>query len=341
MTNSVDPDLRAVMRQVLRQRSLVELVAPDARTEFDKALWEQIDELGLVRLTRPEELGGSGAGWAESTALLSEAAAAGVQLPLAETDLLAGWLLDQAGRSDDLGVLDVVALDESGRGEVRWVSHTTHAVVLHCVGDDASAHVAESAALRTEEPRGAVAPTQRVQLDPAALPGVRLDLPPETVHRAYLRGALARSIQCVGAMERILELCLEHTTTRTQFGRALSRFQTVQNLVSDMAAEVSLARAATERAVAEAVANDLTGPGSIFRVAVAKSCAAHASSLVLRSAHQLHGAIGTTQEHPLHLLTMPVASWRNDFGNARRWDEEVALAVRSNGSAWSLVTRAS
>ena len=51
-------------------------------------------------------------------------------------------------------------------------------------------------------------------------------------------------------------------------------------------------------------------------VAVAKSYTGHASEIVIRHGHQMHGAIGTTLEHSLHRYTNALLNWRNDFGSA-------------------------
>ena len=69
---------------------------------------------------------------------------------------------------------------------------------------------------------------------------------------------------------------------REQFGRPIGRFQAVQHLVADIAMESALARAATETAVARAAASDWKDPGMLFAVGVAKSCAGHAASVVVR-----------------------------------------------------------
>src|SRR5699024_3494406 len=66
-----------------------------------------------------------------------------------------------------------------------------------------------------------------------------------------LRGALARAAQICGALESVVDLCVLHSTQRTQFGRALAKFQAVQHLVADIAAETALARSATGAAVAQ------------------------------------------------------------------------------------------
>ena len=108
-----------------------------------------------------------------------------------------------------------------------------------------------------------------------------------------------------------------------QFGRPLAKFQAVQHLISDIAAEAALARSATEAALPAAVASDWSAPNLEFLVAVARSCAGHAASVVVRNAHQVLGAIGTTREHSLHLFTRAALAWRSEFGSVRYWDDQV------------------
>jgi len=75
-------------------------------------------------------------------------------------------------------------------------------------------------------------------------------------------------------------------------------------------------------------------------VAVAKSCAGHAASTVVRNAHQVHGAIGTTFEHELHWYTKPILAWRSEFGSVALWDRLLTQAAVGAGrdDAWALIT---
>jgi len=151
---------------------------------------------------------------------------------------------------------------------------------------------------------------------------------------------LVRSIQVCAALDRVLELSVEHAAARIQFGRPLARFQAVQNLIADIAAEAALARAATEAALTAAVTSEWSASNLEFLVAVARSCAGHAASVVVRNAHQVHGAIGTTREHRLHEFTRPALAWRSEFGSVQYWDEQVTGAAVEAGAAglWSLIT---
>ena len=155
-----------------------------------------------------------------------------------------------------------------------------------------------------------------------------------------LRGALLRAIQLTGAMDVAVELALRHTRERVQFGRPLAAFQAVQQLVADAAAEAALARTATDAALALAVTSGFTDAGLPVAVAVARSVAGRAGSVVVRNVHQAHGAIGTTLEHPLHRVTMPILFWTNDFGTVAEWEDLLVTAARGAGGAglWGLVS---
>jgi acyl-CoA dehydrogenase len=162
----------------------------------------------------------------------------------------------------------------------------------------------------------------------------------ELVAQLALRSALVRAVQVCASLDRILELSVEHAISRVQFGRPLSKFQAVQNHIADIAAEAALARAATEAALTAAVSSDWSAPNLEFLIAVARSCAGHAASVIVRNAHQVHGAIGTTREHRLREFTRAALAWRSEFGSVPHWDAKVADAAMAAGSAglWSLIS---
>ena len=347
MSVSVDPDLVATMRDVL-VASAPTPRDPATGVTLDEKLWAQLEELGLARLTGSEASGGSGAGWAEAAALLDTAARLGVALPVVEHDLLAGWLLERLGLAVDPTLRTLAVL--SSTGEASSVPWARTAGSLVCVwpagGGWLAADVpAESSSLSvTAGVNLAGEPRDAVSLDVAAVAesGAAVPVSAHDVELLGLRGALARAVQVAGALERCLELVVEHVTTRVQFGRPLARFQAVQHLVADIAAEAALARAAVGAGVRAAEGAPL--PDLAFRVAVARSCTGHAASTVVRNSHQALGAIGTTLEHELHRHTLAALAWRGEYGATAEWDARVAEAARDavapGGSAglWELIT---
>jgi len=312
---------------------------PTGPIRRDTELWAGLDRLGLVRLTGSEQSGGSGASWYEVAELIAAAARNGVRVPLAEHDVLACWLLEQVGAPIAAAARTACILDETGTATaVPWASTAERIVVIwqhdggHLLAD------LDCAQLRITPGSNLIGePRDTVAADTSALPGT--PVPAGLVAQLQLKAALVRSIQVCAALDKILELVAEHASARTQFGRPLSKFQAVQQLISDTAAEAALARAATEAALSAAVRSNWSGSNLRFAVSVARSCAGHAASVAVRNAHQVLGAIGTTAEHRLHEYTRAALAWRSGFGSVQHWDQQVtdaALAAGTDG-LWSLI----
>lgn len=151
--------------------------------------------------------------------------------------------------------------------------------------------------------------------------------------------ALARAMQMTGALETILSMTIAHVRDREQFGRPIAKFQAVQHSLSIMAGEVAAATAAADHAVGKQGDDDAlaTLAVGLARVRIGEAC-----SKVAALAHQLHGAIGYTREHRLHVYTKAVWTWRDQFGTQAWWSKQVGRAVLDNGrdNFWSMVTAA-
>ncbi|MGE2728919.1 acyl-CoA dehydrogenase family protein [Mycolicibacterium vaccae] len=312
--------------------------AQHSRERDHQKLWEHLDELGLVRLTGPESSGGSGAGWPEAAALLAAAVRHGVRVPLAEHDLLACWLLDAAGLSvdDARRTVGVVGADGAARA-VPWASQAQRVVLVTRRADGysiADRDVEDVAITRGANMIGEPRDTVAVD-DDAGGTTVSAVL----IEQLRLKSALVRGIQVCAALDSALDSAIKHTTSREQFGRPLAKFQAVQHLIADMAAEAALARTATEAALLAAVEADWSAPQLGFLVAVARSCAGHAASVVVRNAHQVHGAIGTTEEHRLHEYTRAALAWRSEFGTVGEFDEQLtrAAVAAGPGALWQTI----
>ncbi|MGD1349306.1 acyl-CoA dehydrogenase family protein [Mycobacterium seoulense] len=337
-TPSVDEALADMMGAVFAGHR--EKLAGETIVDRGSDLWHQLAELGLLRLTGAVEHGGSGAGWYEAAELLKAAVRSGIRIPLAEHDLLACWLLEASGLAADGAARTVCLVDKHGVAtHVPWASMADRVVVVWHV--DRQYRVTDVAAEMLTITRGANLigePRDTVAAELSGWQGTPIGA--GLVSQLRLKSGLVRAIQVCAALDSILQLCIEHVTSRTQFGRPLSKFQGVQNLVSDVAAEAALARAATEAALTAGITREWSGPALEFLVAAARSCAGHATSLVVRNAHQVHGAIGTTREHRLHEFTRAALAWRSEFGSVRYWDDVVADAAMhaSVGGLWSLIT---
>lgn len=303
---------------------------------FDEALWRNLEDTGLARLTSSQD-----AGPAEAAIVLSGLARHAAAVPIAETDLLAAWLAGKAGLpAPDSGPLTVAiadAAEHDGRitgtaSEVPWPLGTV--ILAARTADTLRMALIEGAQIAdgynlAGEPRGsftfdtAVGDTQTVDV------GVADEL--------TRRGAWARCNQIVGALDAACELTVAHTSERVQFGRQLSKFQAVQHSLAAMAGEIERARAAT--ALATAAANDygFDHPATDYAVTAAKVAVGRAVSPVTTIAHQLHGAIGVTIEHRLWLATMRARSWVDEFGTTAHYARRLGRMALATDDPWDIV----
>lgn len=332
-SGEVDAEVRQLFTSVMSDWRAKRAV-PELPVALDRALWRTLVELGLSELSSAD-----GADWWTSAELLRAAARHAAPVPLAEHDLLAGWLAQRAGFQPGDGIRTVALLDEAGRAlRVPWASSVDRLVAAW--GADGRAWVAEVDPTEMSIEAGydlAGQPRDTVVVD-AAVRSRAHEIDPTLLGGVRLRGALARAIQTTGALDEIVERTVAHVSERRQFGRPLARFQAVQHLLADAAAESTLARAATDAAIMAAARLDAewgTSTELELRIAVARSVIAVSAGRVVRHAHQLHGAIGTTLEHPLQEFTKPVLAWRSEFGTPREWDERVLALASGGGSVWS------
>ncbi|MBE03848.1 MAG: hypothetical protein CMD67_01770 [Gammaproteobacteria bacterium] len=145
------------------------------------------------------------------------------------------------------------------------------------------------------------------------------------------KGALMRSAQICGALQHALDKSTNYATERKQFGRSLSKFQTIQNYLAKMASLTAMAEAALSNAI---------HLESTRTIATAKSCASEAGGEVASLAHRIHGAIGFTHEYSLHHLTRRLLSWREEFGAESWWHDRLGRIAIKAGSdnLWAMIT---
>jgi alkylation response protein AidB-like acyl-CoA dehydrogenase len=137
-------------------------------------------------------------------------------------------------------------------------------------------------------------------------------------------GALARSAEMAGAAQRVLELCVEHARVRVQGGRPIGAHQAIQHACADSYRDVESARWLTW----EAEWKLATGrPDADAAVAAAKAYGGEAALRVARRAHQIMGAIGYSEEHPLHLFHKRILAASLDAGDPTQPLDAVARSI--------------
>ncbi|WIX77306.1 acyl-CoA dehydrogenase family protein [Amycolatopsis carbonis] len=304
-------------------------------------VWTTVSELGWPGVGTPEGLGGSGGGLAELAELVEACGRHTVSLPLLETAwarLVAGALppgpatvvLSRAG--DDLVVADGVLSGAASR--VRWAGVVERFVVPARTPDGAQVLVvveADAPGLEIE-PGANLAGEPRDLVRFGNVPASQVGAVPEFLAAI---GALLQAAAMVGALETAVAHTVAHVTVREQFGRPLIKFQAVGATLARMESQLTLARTAVASAVAAS-----RGEVALDRVAAAVVITAAAATEVARGAHQLHGAMGVTREHPLHLATRRLWSWRDEFGGERYWARALGERFARLGpdAVWDWVT---
>jgi acyl-CoA dehydrogenase len=298
-------------------------------------IWDAVAGVGLPWVSVPESAGGAGGSLADAVALLVVAGRHAAPIPLAETGLLAGWLAATAGLPVGSGPRTVLAggpdddLDlRSGRltgraSRVAWAEGVEDIVAL--VDDQVVVISPDRARIErvanvAGEPRDTVI-FDEVEVEAAAPapPGVDADA-------LLRRGALSRAALMAGALGAVARLTAAYTVERKQFGRPVASFQAVQALVVRCAEEAALVDLAVQVAAREAERGDAR-----FEIAGAKYLADEAARVVTRAAHQAHGAMGMTQEYPLHHLTRRLWAWRAEYGDAM-WPARIGRGVVELGA---------
>jgi alkylation response protein AidB-like acyl-CoA dehydrogenase len=131
-------------------------------------------------------------------------------------------------------------------------------------------------------------------------------------------GALLAAADAVGVAARLLEMTVEYAKQRTTFGRTLASYQAVKHKCADMLCWVEGSRTAVAAAAAT---------GDARAIAVAKAYATEHCARVAGEALQIHGGIGFTWEHDLHLYLRRAKADEAMFGTP---DEHYA-ALNVNG----------
>ncbi|MNQ68601.1 Acyl-CoA dehydrogenase, short-chain specific [compost metagenome] len=116
---------------------------------------------------------------------------------------------------------------------------------------------------------------------------------------AFNRGALASAAQLLGLAKRMVDLAVDYTFERKQFGKPVGSFQAVKHLMANVAVQIEFAKGPLYRA-AYALAEQQ--PGQDVLVSHAKLATAEAAMLATKNTIQAHGAMGYTWEVDLHLF---------------------------------------
>ncbi len=326
---------------------------PTPERRWDAGLWGALAGNGLTGVGLPESAGGSGGELADAVAIVRTLASGAGAVPVAEQLLVAGPAVIAAGlplppveEPLTFGIAEHVVATPSGNAwalsgtatDVAWAGAAAHVALLVTGPDGGVLALLPTAGLTASgavnlagEPRGSLT------LDGVSALGASLNHAQSRELRAGF--ALARAVQLTAALEQVLAWTVQYAGERQQFGRSLAKFQAIQMELAEMAGEVTAVTALTDAAV-QALHH---GSDDFWlAAAAAKVRAGAAVEVVARLAHQVHGAIGFTQEHKLHHLTKRLWSWRDEAGSELVWSKMLAQGLLADGpdGLWPALTRA-
>ena len=326
------------VRDFLRNEVTCEKIRALWETESGRSdeLWGQLTELGLTGLTVPEAFGGMGMNELDFVLLAQECGYVALPEPLVQTVLVgvptlanssnealkAAWLpkvaegsakisvgLEQNGLVEDAHVADLLILEQDGK---------LFAVEQADVSLEYNQSVDLSRKLYKVDFDSAKAQVLAEGEEAAAL-----------IAGALNRGALGCAAQALGLTQRMIDISVQYTSERTQFGVAIGTFQAVKHRMANVAVPLEYSKA-TVAFAAYAIANNLASVDE--NVSHAKAVAGEASLLGAKNSIQVHGAMGYTWEVDLHIFMKKAWALDKTWGDNAFHKARVADAIFADGA---------
>jgi len=339
--NSGQLALRDSVRDVLRAECPPG-VARQAMTDPERwrTVWKTVVDLGWTELAAPANGGDSSFGRVDLAVVLEECGAAIAPIPLLSSIGLAAGVLGVAGRAVDdvlsaIGGGAVAALAahppgcrlpgvpmtlQSGRlhGRAVAVAGLPRAELIVTLASSADGPVAavvrvgDGVAVQTVECADPAQPVADVEID--AEPVVTA---PVDVESALATPLLAVAADLVGVADAALARAVEHAKSRRQFGKPIGAFQGVKHALADNYVAVERARSLTYAAAARLDNPATSSSAGWTAAALAKAAAAEAAVGCARTGVQVHGALGQTWEHDMHLYLRHAWQGASMLGDSR------------------------
>lgn len=330
-----------ILRDGTTQERLREIEAADG-PRFDRELWQQLADAGLLATAIPEEFDGAGLGFLEVGGVLQAVGRTAAPVPLLETVVLAALPIAAFGSDAQKSTwLPKVASGEAiltaalGEPEGDPARPTTQAApdgagfrlsgTKFCVP---AAELADAMLVSAATPEGqtlvalvprdaagvSIEPLETTTGQPESL--VRLaevavaadavlgatERRGEVLDWLLLRANAALANVALGACEEALDLTAEYAKTRKQFDQPIAMFQAVGHRAADAYIDVEAIRLTTLQATWRIAA----GRPAARQVAVARHFTAEAGQRVVHAAQHIHGGIGVDTEYPLHRMFLGV-----------------------------------
>jgi alkylation response protein AidB-like acyl-CoA dehydrogenase len=295
----------------------------ESKSGWSPDRWRMLGELGVLGVTVPTEHGGLGLGLVDLALLLEEAGRSGLPEPVLESTAVAAPLLGQL-RGEAGAELRARWLPALARGEAVLGVPSPGRPSLVLAGSDlvlvmvdGALCAVETAELSVRERCSIDGARHLLEVDLAMVPPASPVCGPEDGLRLWQaaadRGAWATAAVLVGVADRMITMAADYAKQRTQFGKPIGSFQAVKHHLAGALVRLEFARPLVYGA---AWSFDESEPDAARRASMAKAAASDAANLAASVALQVHGAIGYTWEHDLHLWMKRAWSLAAAWGDA-------------------------
>ncbi|MBA9001641.1 acyl-CoA dehydrogenase family protein [Thermomonospora cellulosilytica] len=314
-------------------------VAAELLAKPDTDRWAALTDLGVPAVLVPEEHGGLGGDEIDLLPVLEEAGRAALPDPLVES-LVATRLLTALGGSLAAEWLPQIASGESLVlfADGPYLPHADRAALILTERDGALCTATPG------EPQPSTDPARRLHSTASTTPmtadalGAVEPGPPRPsassasgaadmrslLAEARDRGAALTAVYLVGLARRMIDMAVEYTCERTQFGRPVGSFQAVKHHLANALVAVEFARPPAYRAAYSLARGSRTASRD---ASMAKAMASEAALQTARAALQVHGAIGYTLEYDLHHWLRRAWTLSTAWGTPTHHHRRVATAL--------------
>ncbi|MFO8101730.1 MAG: acyl-CoA dehydrogenase family protein [Dehalococcoidia bacterium] len=325
--------------------------------------WKQMAELGWMGLVFPEEYGGQGMGFFELAILFEEMGRACCPGPFFSTTLCGMAILDAGSEEQKKEFLpqiaegkmimspalletegtytqDGITLKATAEGDDYVLSGTKLFVndansadyflvagranegITMFIVDARSAGIKVTMLSTIASDRQAEVVFDNVKVPKSNVLG-EVSKGWDIMQKVIQRGAIGKCAEIIGAAQKVLEMTIDYSKERVQFGKPIGSFQAVQHHGANMATGVDGSKFITYEAAW------LLGDGEqcAKEISMAKSWCSDTYQQILTTAHQVHGAIGFTMDHDLQLYFRRGKAAELAFGDADYHRELIACEM--------------
>ena len=314
----------------------------------------EIAGLGWFGLIAPEDAGGGGASLLDAAVVIDELGYAGVAAPVAVANIAAAVLsaasdqnaarphIERLAGGASLCTVNESTRAHSSRPDALSISSARVEGTLTLVPfADVSASILAPVSV-DGEPAIALLSLEGAELTPVQVldrrPYAHVRFGDSKRIETLATGGEARAlherldalvtafgiVEQAGAMQRVLDMTVGHISTRVQFGQPIAKFQAARHRAAELLMQVETVRWAAYHALWRFQLDPL----DTEEIWLAKHWAVRAADRVFQISHLLHGGIGVSVEHPLHLFTQAVTAMAVRGGTMNELTARATASIR-------------